>query len=64
MGMLTVLLVIDQTGLMGRLLGAMAIHEAGHLTMMVLVGCSPKEIRFLPFEALPGPFVCFSTTKC
>ncbi len=50
MGMLTVLLVIDQTGLMGYLLGAMALHELGHLTMMILVGCPPREIRFLPFE--------------
>ncbi len=50
MGMLTILLVIDKTGWMGYLLGAMAIHELGHLVMMIMVGCTPREMRFLPFE--------------
>jgi stage IV sporulation protein FB len=50
MGMITILLCIDQTQMMGLVLGAMAIHELGHVTMMILVGCPPREIRFLPFE--------------
>lgn len=50
MGMLTILLVIDRTGFMGYVLGAMAIHELGHLVMMIMVGCTPREMRFLPFE--------------
>ena len=50
MGMITILLCVDQTKMMGLMLGAMAIHELGHVTMMILVGCSPREIRFLPFE--------------
>ncbi len=49
-GMLTILLVIDRTGLMGWVLGAMAIHETGHLLMMILIGYPPREMRFLPFE--------------
>jgi stage IV sporulation protein FB len=50
MGMLTILLLIDRTGLMGCVLGAMAIHELGHLLMMVIMGVPPREMRFLPFE--------------
>ncbi|MBR3844038.1 MAG: hypothetical protein IKM39_00855 [Clostridia bacterium] len=50
MGMITVLLVIDQTGLMGAMLGAMLLHEIGHLAIMAWFGCFPKEILLLPFE--------------
>lgn len=50
MGMLTILLLVDRTGLMGCVLGAMAIHELGHLVMMIMMGYPPKGMRFLPFE--------------
>lgn len=50
MGMVTVTLLIDTTGMMGLLLGAMLLHEAGHLVWMALFRCLPKEICFLPFE--------------
>lgn len=50
MGMLTILLVIDQTGLMGTMLCAMLLHEVGHLTVMAWFGCFPREILLLPFE--------------
>ncbi len=50
MGMLTILLVIDQTNLMGTMLVAMLLHEIGHLVVMWWCGCFPKEILLLPFE--------------
>lgn len=50
MGMITLFLLIDQTGLMNGLLVAMLIHELGHLVMMILLGYPPREVRFLPFE--------------
>jgi Zn-dependent protease len=49
-GMITLMLLIDTTGLMGLLLATMLIHEAGHLFFMAWFGCLPKEICFLPFE--------------
>ena len=50
MGMITIILMIDGTGLMVDTLGAMLVHELGHLLVLWWVGCFPKEIRLLPFE--------------
>lgn len=50
MGMITILLILDQSGTMGATLGAMVIHELGHLVVMGVVGCFPQKIYLLPFE--------------
>lgn len=50
MGMITLMLLIDRTGIMNLLLAAMLLHEAGHLLFMGLFDCLPNKIILLPFE--------------
>jgi len=49
-GMITIMLLIDQTGMMGVFLGAVLLHELGHVLFMIWFGCLPNHIQLLPFE--------------
>lgn len=49
-GVITLMLLIDTTGMMSLFLLAMLIHEAGHLLFMRLFHCLPRQIQLLPFE--------------
>ena len=44
--MLAFLLIVDQTGLMTASIFAMLVHEFGHLFMMRLLKCLPREVNF------------------
>lgn len=46
--MLTLILLIDKTGLMLVGILAVAVHESGHLIMMLILKNPPKEIIFQP----------------
>ena len=46
--MLTLILLIDKTGLMSVGILAVAVHESGHLIMMLILKNPPKEIIFQP----------------
>ncbi len=49
-GMLTLMLLIDTTGMMSPLLLALICHECGHLAVMMRFQCLPKSISFGLFE--------------
>ena len=44
--MLAFLLIVDQTGLMTASIFAMLVHEAGHIAMMRILRCLPREVDF------------------
>ncbi len=44
----TLMLVIDRTGLIIPTLLAVLLHEAGHLFAMWVMDCNPKSIRLIP----------------
>ncbi len=50
MGMVTILMMVDTTGMMGIMLTAMLLHEIGHLLFMAVFHCLPTAIWLLPFE--------------
>ena len=47
---ITLLLLVDQTGTMGSVLLGALIHEIGHCVCLGWFGCLPDSIRFSPFE--------------
>lgn len=49
-GVITLLLLVDTTGMMSRMLLAVMLHECGHLAFMTGFGCLPKAVVFSPFE--------------
>ena len=49
-GWLTLLLLVDTTGMMSRLLPAVALHEAGHLLFLAWFDCLPRQITLSLFE--------------
>ncbi len=49
-GLITILLLIDQTGTMSLFLLAVLIHEAGHFMLLAWFRCLPVAIWLLPFE--------------
>lgn len=46
--LITIMLCCDKTGLILPTFLAVFMHESGHLLMMWLLGCAPKEIRLIP----------------
>ena len=50
MGVVTLLLFIDTTGMMGYLLLSILLHEGGHLLFMGCFGCMPKAMELKLFE--------------
>ncbi len=49
-GLITLLLFVDTTGMMSRLLLAIAVHEGGHWLFLKWFNCMPKAVMFYPFE--------------
>lgn len=49
-GLVTILLLLDTTGVMGYLLLAILLHESGHLVCMALFDCMPSKVCLYPFE--------------
>ncbi len=45
---ITIMLATDKTGLLLPTLFAVFMHECGHLFMMWLLRCAPKQIRLIP----------------
>jgi Zn-dependent protease len=45
---ITVMLCFDKTGMLLPTLFAVFMHECGHLFMMWILRCAPKEIRLIP----------------
>lgn len=46
--LVTIMLATDKTGFILPTFFAVFMHECGHLFMMWLLGCAPKEIRLIP----------------
>lgn len=59
--LISLMLLIDRTGLMPFVLCAIAIHELGHLIVMCRYGIKPTAISLLPFEInIQKPALCGS----
>ena len=62
--MAALLLLIDTTGMMPALLGAMLLHEAGHFCVMLAFGCPPAAVRLHLFEvAINAPVASLSSFR-
>lgn len=48
LALLCAVILIDRTGIVVPMIGAAALHEAGHLFCLWFVGAAPKEVSLVP----------------